>query len=633
MANAQNGKRRDGWYYSQSWWRIAKIAYLRYHSSGAFFMAAAIAFYALICLAPLGILLASLLQQILRGALIDPSTYAHLQAFVRDLAGGAAGEIMRLISSEVAHSGGAPTGGTWTARLIGAAALIWAGLRLFDIVQLSLLAIWPGRRIRAFFLRKLVSLGMMVVAGVLFALLVLLLSTREVIGAWLRQFPQLDIELPLPQGSTTFILGLLISGVAYLLLYKYLPAQKVETRAALVGAVFSALVWQSISPIFTRFISLSHRADPVFGNLSWMVIFGLWAFLGAQVLLLGAQLAAAYEHVFCLRRPRGEDDALIDISRRRTQLYTGDLDAEAERIIEELELDREPAACELDPTGNRIVNGVILGGGKIAANFAERVGTDTKGLIQIDGRACIEYVVEAMRQVPGMRKLVLVADKAAYLHHPVAEKLDGIIDEGPDITHNLMRAIRFLNEDRRILLSTSDIPLLTSEALCAFLGKCDPEADLCYPVTTLLPTRRLFGRRVWVFLPLREGWVTHTCNILFDPRLVLRNVEFVERFLTRRKDLWGAAGTVGVGFMLRFFLSWYLPFLRYDAESMGEHIALMTGARRCQGILLDYPEIALDIDKPTDVEEIEDFIQREKERGRWRPSLADASPVESEPPQ
>lgn len=618
MAVTQSEKRRSGWYYTAQWYRTLKISYLRHYSSGGHFMAAAIAFYALICLAPLGILIGALLQHFLQSAVIDPEAYQRLEDFVRELAGGAATQILNLIDEWVQTPRTLGTGGTWIARLVSIGALVWAGLRLFDIVQLSLQTIWPGRRIRGFVFRKLVSLGMMMVAGILFVVLMALLSARGAVMEWLQRFPQMEFGMPVPHSYVTFGLGVLMSGVAYLLLYKFMPAQRVSTGAALVGAVVSAVIWQSISPIFTRFIVLAGQGDPVFGGLSWVVIFGLWAFLGAQVMLFGAQLAAAYEHVFVKQRPRAEDDGLIDISRRRAQAYVGDIDAEAEQVIEELNLHREPAACELDPEGQKIVNGIILGGGRIPHGFAEQVGTDIKGLIPIEGRASIEYVVDAMRGVPGMRKVVLVGDRAAFVHHPVADKLDGIIEEGPDITHNLIRAIRFLGEDRRILLSTSDIPLLTSEALCAFLSKCDPEADLCYPVTPRDPTRRLFWRRYWAFLPLREGWITHTCNVLFDPRLVLKNQEFTERFLSQRKDLWGAAGAVGIGFLLRFFLGWYLPFLRYDVEGITHHIAVLTGARKVQGVLLDYPEIALDIDNPSDVAEIEAFIGRERARGRWR---------------
>jgi membrane protein len=615
MPLAPRSTRHNGWYYSQQWWRTLKISYLRYLVGGTQFLAAAIAFYCLICLPPLGILLAALLQHVLRNAAIDPEAYRSLAGFVQEQAGGAADEIMRLIDA-VLTGPAAPMGGTLVARLLSVGALVWAGLRLFDIVQVSLAFIWPGRIQRGYVVRKLISLVMLIASGLLFVLLASVLSLRGAALQWIRQLPQLELRTPLPHGLVTFAIGLVLSAVAYFLLYKFMPARRVAARAALVGALFAAVLWQLISPIFTRFIVV-----PLFGNLGWIIIFGLWAFMGAQVMLMGAQLAAAYEHVFVSRRPRGEDDLLIDASRRRVDTYLSDRDAEAERTIEELGLDRPAPACRHDADGQEAINGIILAGGRIPHAFAEAVGTDIKGLIPIAGHAAVEYVVAAMRQVPGMQKLVLVGDKAAFVHHPVAEQLDGIIDEGPDIWHNLMRALRFLRDDRRVLLGVSDTPLVTAEALCAFLRACEAESDLCYPVTARQPTRGLFGRRLWVFLPLREGWVTHTCNILFDPRLALKNRDFVERFLSNRKDLWGAAGTLGLSFAVRFLLSWYLPALRFDMPEIARQIEAITGARRCQGIMLDYPEIALDIDKPSDVAEIEAFLERERAKGQWRSSL------------
>lgn len=612
MPSETNGKRDTAWLKTQMVWRVLKISYMRHFTSGGYFLGAAIAFYALIALAPLGMLLAALLQHVLHAALISDEAYKRLESMVGQLAGGATDYIMDLVRSQAQR----PNNDLAT-NLVSAGTLVWTGMRLFDMIQLSLGTIWPGRRVRVFITRKLVSLAMMLVSGALFVALVALLSTRGAINEWTTRIPELKIPLVLPQSVITFVCGVAISAVAYLLLYKFMPVQRVSTRAAFAGALFAAFIWQCLSPIFTRFIALSQYFHTVFETFLWVIIFGVWVFWGAQIMLVGAQFAAAFEHVFVLRRPRGEDDALIDISRRRTQMYVGDLDSEAEKIVEDLQLDREPAACELDATGSKVVNGIILGGGKISHLFAEMVGTDSKGLIQIDGRASIEYVVEAMRGVPGMRKIVLVADKSLYLHHPVAAKLDGIIDEGPDIWHNLMRAIRYLNDDRKVLVSTSDIPLLTSEALCAFLGKCDPAAELCVPITRKLPTQKLFGNRIWVYLPLREGWITHTCNVLFDPRLLLRNQDFAERFLSRRKDLWGATGTVGLRFTIRFFLGWLFPGLRFDAAEIGHEIEIMTGARKVQGVILDYPEIALDIDKPSDVDEIESFIRREKATGHW----------------
>ncbi len=41
------------------WWRVLRIAYLRFGFSAGYIFAAAIALYAVVCLAPLGILLAA----------------------------------------------------------------------------------------------------------------------------------------------------------------------------------------------------------------------------------------------------------------------------------------------------------------------------------------------------------------------------------------------------------------------------------------------------------------------------------------------------------------------------------------------------------------------------------------------
>lgn len=627
MAEGSNGKRVGAWQVVQSWWRVLKISYMRHFTSGGYFMGAAVAFYALIALAPLGMLLAGLLQRVLQSAVVSEAAYQNLERMIGEWAGGATNYIMDLIRSQ-AESPNGLGGGSLTAGLFSAGIFIWTGLRLFDMVQMALGTIWPGRRVRGFVFRKLVSLGMMLVSGLLFVVVVALLSTRGAVNEWLSQLEGSDIPLLLPHSLIAFSFGLVVSGLAYFLLYKFMPVQHVDTRAALAGAVFAAVIWQSLSPVFTRFIALSQYFHTVFETLLWVIIFGVWAFWGAQIMLAGAQFAAAYQHVFILRRPRGEDDALVDVTRRRTQVYVGDLDAEAERLIEDLQLDREPTACAYDAAGHKLLNGVILAGGKISHLFAEQVGTDVKGLIPIAGRACVEYVVDAMRAVPGMGKIVLVGDKAAFIHHPVAAKLDGIIDEGPDIWHNLMRAIRLLNEDKRLLLSSSDTPLLTAEAVCAMLKQCDDDTDLCVPVTPRAATQRLFADRIWVFLPLREGWITHTSNVLLDPRLVLRNQDLAERFLSRRKDLWGAAGVLGLRFTLRFFLGWLIPRLRFDLNQIAHQIELMTGARKCQGILLDYPEMALDLDKPSDVEEIEAFLKRERTQSLWHPTGPEAETPE-----
>jgi molybdopterin-guanine dinucleotide biosynthesis protein A len=288
-------------------------------------------------------------------------------------------------------------------------------------------------------------------------------------------------------------------------------------------------------------------------------------------------------------------------------VYIGNLDAEAERITEDLGLTGAAPPLALDEAGHQRVNAIILAGGKLPHAFAELVGTDIKGLIDLAGRTSLERVVDALRATAGVQRLVLVADKAAFVHHPVAENLDGIIDEGPDSWHNLMRAVRLLNADQRILISSVDAPLVTAEALEELLSRCDPAADLCLPVTAQGPRRGFFAQRFWSLLPLRGGLVGHTSHLLVDPRLILRSQDFAERFLSR---LWGEAGPAGLQFTLRLLLGWFFPRLRFDDKGLAHQLEFLTGARRCQLVPLERPELVLDLDRPADLEEVRGVLKK-----------------------
>lgn len=585
-----NGSLRplDGWALASRWWRVLRISYLRYFSSGGYIMAAAIAFYALICLAPLGILAAAILQRVLGGG---SDSYVFLQQAVAEYGGDAAQPIMHSIDSLLANPG------SYVANVVSVAAVVWAGLGLVEAIQISLTFIWPGRRRRAFLPRKLVSLAMMAAAGLILAILVMSRFLAAALRGWLVQYSQVDPSLldplrPLGFHGSAF----LFSGCAYFVLYKTMPVQKVPWKAALAGALSAACLWQALFPAFLYLMTRSHQINPIYGGLGGVVVFGLWAFLGAQVLLFGGLFAASYEHVFTADRPRSEDDTLIDTARRRLQMTRLlDFGAESERILAELELQQETA-----PHAAEGCNAIILSNGRVNPHLIDKLGAEHRGLVPVGGRCSVEWVVAALRELPQVHKIVLIGEREAYLRSPVADQVDGIIEEGPDLVHNLLRAVRFLGEARRVLLTSADTPLVSAPVLGDFLRQCDSRADLCYPVTRYNPAEK-WARRHWQFQPLTGGWVSHSCHVLVDPRLILQSQEFVERFIAPRRDLLSAAGEVGLGAMVRFLLSWYLPALRDDLDSSDHRLAALTGARRCQGVRLEAPEIALALERPEDV--------------------------------
>jgi len=285
------------------WWRVLRVAYLRFGFGAGYIFAAAIALYSVVCLAPLGILLAAGLQAVLGSG---GAGYRWLQQTVEQVGGEAAHQIMQQVDHLIANPD------THVAGVTSLVILVWAGLRLFETVERSLTDVWPGRVLRGYLKRKLVSLLMMFVAGVLLASFVLVNALLGSLRGWLQQLPQVDpAVLNTLRPRFLFVVQLGLSFLAFALVYKFIPLQAVTWRVAVVGALCATGLWHVGAPIFVYLLSRSVAHSSIYGGLAGVVLFSLWSLMGAWVLLLGAHFAAAYDHVFVRRRPRSEDEAVI----------------------------------------------------------------------------------------------------------------------------------------------------------------------------------------------------------------------------------------------------------------------------------------------------------------------------------
>ncbi len=254
-------------------------------------MAAAIAFYSVICLGPLGILLSAVLE-----VLFGKGTYAWVEGALNQFDTTAVEQVMPQVKGLLQGPD------LFVSGPLSALVLIWAGLRLFETVERSLTEIWPGKILRGILGRKLISLAMMAVAGALLTLFVLANAFFARLHGLLQQaelrFPEIDAQMVMQaQPDIMVVLGFLLSLLAFSLLYKYMPVQRVPKRAALAGALCAAVLWQAASGIFTYLLRLPTYNNAMYGGLAGVVVFSMWTFLGAQVLLFGAHFAAAFNEI------------------------------------------------------------------------------------------------------------------------------------------------------------------------------------------------------------------------------------------------------------------------------------------------------------------------------------------------
>ncbi|MEI7760647.1 MAG: YihY/virulence factor BrkB family protein [Thermoleophilia bacterium] len=155
---------------------------------------------------------------------------------------------------------------------------------------------------------KLVDLVLVVCSAALVLGVVFLNLAQAVVFGWIAQpLASLGIDGGLLERAVRTGVPLLVTMVVVLLLYRFVPARRLNIGDALAGAIITALLLLSISLvsglIYDRVAGLSISA--VYASLTSALVFLYSVFLAASALLLGAEIAAAWS------RPSAPTDASL----------------------------------------------------------------------------------------------------------------------------------------------------------------------------------------------------------------------------------------------------------------------------------------------------------------------------------
>jgi len=240
-----------------------------------------------------------------------------------------------------------------------------------------------------------------------------------------------------------------------------------------------------------------------------------------------------------------------------------------------------------------LIDVIILAGGTVDDELLRADGGVTcKSLIPLGGRVLLEYVLHALRTSRHVGRIVVVGPEM-LASHPVAAGADMLLIEGSTRAENLYRGIDALPDAQRLLMVTSDTPLLTG-AMIDELVTAAPDCDICYPIVAHETALTAFDKRKWVFVPLRDGTFTGSSMVLFKPAAFRQVRPLIEQVFGAHRDHWRAARLFGLGFLLRCRLGWItLPAIE-------AHISRQLNLD-CRSYPARHAEMAFDIDHPSDL--------------------------------
>lgn len=116
------------------------------------------------------------------------------------------------------------------------------------------------------------------------------------------------------------LLPYLLVVLAFAFMYLYLPNTRVRVGSAMVGALVSGVLWETLGWAFTNFVVASTSYTAIYSAFATLILFMMWLYLSWLVLLMGASVAFYHQHPECLMPVRERDIRLSPRLREKLAL-------------------------------------------------------------------------------------------------------------------------------------------------------------------------------------------------------------------------------------------------------------------------------------------------------------------------
>lgn len=236
-----------------------------YASSAAFFM--------FLSLIPILLLLCSIIPY-------TPVTEANLMSILTNLLPDVISPLVVGIVAEVYDQSGAVVS-------ITALATIWSAAKGILALVKGLNVINDVKETRNYIVLRLQScLYTIILLVSIVLMLIIVVFGGVLVQAVVEWIPRMSYLMEFFM-SIRFVFSLCILIIFFMILYSWLPNEKVRIKTQIPGAVFTSVVWSVFSWGFSLYVS-RFAAFSVYGSLSTLIMIMIWMYICMYIILLGA---------------------------------------------------------------------------------------------------------------------------------------------------------------------------------------------------------------------------------------------------------------------------------------------------------------------------------------------------------
>lgn len=177
---------------------------------------------------------------------------------------------------------------------LGLGFLIYTVISLLQKVEESFNFIWKTRGVRSLSRRFSDYLSVLLVGPVL--VFTALGITGAFFGSDIMQWLAAYEPAKTLIAAAGRLVPLLLIVAAFTFIYKVVPFTRVNVRAAFIGALVAALLWQVAGFAFASFIGASTRYTAIYSSFAIGILAIIWLYLAWLILLVGCRIAFYYQH-------------------------------------------------------------------------------------------------------------------------------------------------------------------------------------------------------------------------------------------------------------------------------------------------------------------------------------------------
>ena len=211
-------------------------------------------------------------------------------------AGESATDVKSLIDSFIQNVNATAIG------VIGGIALLYTSISLLMSIENVLNRIWGIKNPRTILRRLTVYWTFLTLSPILLA--ASLSMTTVVQSNFLYQW--LSTNVPYFGSVTLRLTPYVVAWILFTLFYIFMPNTRVHPGAALIGALISGTAWEGMKTLYFLYNTHVVTNYKFYGSLGTIPVFLLWIYLSWIIVLFGAEVAFAAQHVNTYRREIGQ---------------------------------------------------------------------------------------------------------------------------------------------------------------------------------------------------------------------------------------------------------------------------------------------------------------------------------------